>query len=46
MQLFFNRTIAIALLTALAIFVGVRGLVPALTKIDSDFPNYFTALKS
>src|SRR5882724_2791278 len=45
MQLFFNRTIAIALLTALAIFVGVRGLVPALTKIDSDFPNYFTAAK-
>jgi hypothetical protein len=36
---------AAALLIALASLVLVRGVVPALTRIDSDFPNYFTAAR-
>jgi hypothetical protein len=36
---------AAALLIALAGFVLVRGVVPALTTLDSDFPNYFAAAR-
>jgi hypothetical protein len=43
--LFYNRSIAIALFAALVAFVAARGLVPAMSKIDSDFPGYFTAAK-
>ncbi len=34
-----------ALLIALGIGVLVRGVGPALTRIDTDFPNYFTAAR-
>jgi hypothetical protein len=40
-----RRPAAILLLIALAAFVTVRGVVPALSRIDTDFPNYFTAAK-
>jgi hypothetical protein len=36
---------AAALLVALVSLVLVRGVAPALTTIDSDFPNYFTAAR-
>jgi hypothetical protein len=36
---------ALALLIALAGFILVRGVVPAFTALDSDFPNYFTAAR-
>jgi hypothetical protein len=45
MHLFFNRTVAIVLFAILAFFLTVRGFVPAMSKIDSDFPGYFTAAK-
>ena len=45
MQLFHNQSVAIALFAALASVLVVRGIVPAMSKIDSDFPGYFTAAK-
>jgi len=45
MTVFPNRVVALLLLTALAANVVVRGIVPASTRITSDFPNYFTAAK-
>jgi hypothetical protein len=45
MQLFFNRPTAILLLIALTALVCVRGIVPGLSRIDTDFPNYFTAAR-
>jgi hypothetical protein len=44
-QLFLKRPAAILLFIALALVVVARGIVPALSKIDTDFPNYFTAAK-
>jgi Glycosyltransferase family 87 len=41
----FNRLAAVVLLMALTTFVSLRGLVPALHGIDTDFPNYFTAAR-
>lgn len=34
-----------ALLVALVTFECLRGLVPALSRVDTDFPNYLTAAK-
>jgi Glycosyltransferase family 87 len=45
MHLFFKRPVALLLLAALAFVLAARGIVPALSKIDTDFPNYFTAAK-
>src|ERR1700724_1287496 len=45
MQVLFNRPVAILLFIALALVLVVRGILPALSKIDTDFPNYFTAAK-
>jgi Glycosyltransferase family 87 len=45
MHLFFKRPVALLLFAALAFFLAARGMVPAMTKIDTDFPNYFTAAK-
>jgi hypothetical protein len=45
MHLFLNRPVAILLFAALAFVLTVRGLVPAMSRIDSDFPGYFTAAK-
>lgn len=40
-----RRPIALVLLMALITFECVRGLVPAWSRIDTDFPNYLTAAK-
>jgi hypothetical protein len=45
MQLYFRQLITLLLLVGLGIVVGTRGIVPAVTKVDTDFPNYFTAAK-
>jgi hypothetical protein len=45
MRLFYNRSLAIVLFAALAAVLIARGIVPAMSKIDSDFPGYFTAAK-
>jgi low affinity Fe/Cu permease len=45
MELFFKRPVAILLFIALVLILVARGIVPALSKIDTDFPNYFTAAK-
>jgi hypothetical protein len=45
MHLFFKRPVALLLFAALAFFLAARGMVPAMTKMDTDFPNYFTAAK-
>jgi hypothetical protein len=45
MQPHWKRLAGILLFVALAIFVVVRGVVPAVTRIDTDFPNYFTAAR-
>jgi hypothetical protein len=43
MPVFPNRPLAAVLLAALAAHVLVRGIVPASTRVDTDFPSYFTA---
>jgi hypothetical protein len=45
MHLFLKRPVALLLFVTLAFVLAVRGIVPALSKIDTDFPNYFTAAK-
>src|SRR6202048_3099001 len=45
MHLFIKRPVALVLFVALAFVLAARGMVPAMSKIDSDFPNYFTAAK-
>jgi hypothetical protein len=45
MHLPFKRPVALLLFVSLAFFLAARGIVPALSKIDTDFPNYFTAAK-
>lgn len=45
MHLFFKRPVALLLFVALALVLAARGIVPALSKTDTDFPNYFTAAK-
>jgi Glycosyltransferase family 87 len=45
MRLFWNRPATILALIGLAAFVFLRGIVPALSKLDADFPGYFTAAK-
>jgi Glycosyltransferase family 87 len=45
MRLFYNRSVAIVLFAVLAAVLIARGIVPAMSKIDSDFPGYFTAAK-
>jgi hypothetical protein len=40
-----KRLPAFALLIALVTFECVRGVMPALSRIDTDFPNYLTAAK-
>jgi Glycosyltransferase family 87 len=40
-----KRVVTLLLLIALTIMFVVRGFVPAFTRIDSDFPSYFTAAK-
>jgi Glycosyltransferase family 87 len=45
MQPHWKRVAGILLFLALAIMVVVRGVVPAVSRIDTDFPNYFTAAR-
>ena len=45
MYLLFKRPVALLLLVALTVILVARGIVPALSKVDTDFPNYFTAAK-
>jgi hypothetical protein len=45
MQLYFRQPIAILLLAGLGIILAIRGIVPAISQVDTDFPNYFTAAK-
>jgi hypothetical protein len=45
MQPHWKRLVGVLLFLALAIIVVVRGVVPAVTRIDTDFPNYFVAAK-
>jgi hypothetical protein len=45
MELFFKRPVAILLFIPLVLVLVARGIVPALSKMDTDFPNYFTAAK-
>jgi len=45
MRLFLNRYIVYALLVPALAFFLWRGFFPALTHIDTDFPNYYTAGK-
>jgi hypothetical protein len=43
--MFFKPPVAILLFIALAMVLIARGIVPAMSTIDTDFPNYFTAAK-
>jgi hypothetical protein len=45
MYLLFKRPAALLLFVALTLVLAARGVVPALSKVDTDFPNYFTAAK-
>jgi hypothetical protein len=45
LQVFPRRAVALVLLGMLTTFVVVRGIVPALTRVDSDFPGYLTAAR-
>src|SRR6267142_5196678 len=45
MHLPFKRPVALLLFVSLAFVLAARGIVPALSKIDTDFPNYLTAAK-
>ncbi len=40
-----RRPAMIALLAVLVLLCVMRGVIPALSKIDSDFPNYITSAK-
>ncbi len=40
-----NPFVLYGLVTLLGVFLVYRGVLPALTRIDSDFPNYYTAAK-
>jgi len=45
MQLFLTRPAAILLCAVLIVILAARGIVPAMSQVDTDFPNYFTAAK-
>jgi Glycosyltransferase family 87 len=45
MCLLLRRPAALLILVALMLVLAVRGILPALSKVDTDFPNYFTAAK-
>jgi len=45
MHLLLRRTVALFLFVALTLVLAARGIVPAFSKVDTDFPNYFTAAK-
>src|SRR5580700_8534600 len=45
MCLLLRRTAPPLFLVALTLILAVRGIVPAWSAVDTDFPNYFTAAK-
>jgi Glycosyltransferase family 87 len=45
MHTFFKRRAAFLVLGALGFILVARGIVPAMSKMDTDFPNYFAAAK-
>ncbi|HEY2465640.1 MAG TPA: glycosyltransferase family 87 protein [Steroidobacteraceae bacterium] len=45
MSRFFRGTWTALILVALAAYVLVKGIVPALSAIDADFPGYFTSAR-
>jgi Glycosyltransferase family 87 len=45
MSLFFSRAWSILMLVGLAGYLFTKGVVPALSQIDADFPGYFTAAR-
>ena len=45
MQSHWKPLAGVVLLVALGITVVVRGVVPAVSRVDTDFPNYLTAAK-
>src|ERR1700722_7214874 len=45
MYLLLRRPAAMLLFVALTLVLVARGIVPAVSKVDTDFPNYFTAAK-
>jgi hypothetical protein len=45
MKVSVRRPATILLLIAYTVLLVTRGIVPAMSRIDSDFPNYFTAAK-
>ncbi len=45
MNSFFSRAWTILMLLGVAAYVFHKGVVPALSQIDSDFPGYFTAAR-
>jgi len=45
MNSFFSRAWTTLMLVGLAAFVSSKGVVPALSGIDADFPGYFTAAR-
>jgi hypothetical protein len=45
MYLLLRRPAALLLFVALTLVLAARGIAPALSKVDTDFPNYFTAAK-
>jgi len=42
---FLNRAVACVLFLALTVYMLPRAVVPAMSRIDTDFPNYLTAAK-
>ena len=38
-----KRNVLLVLLVPLSIFIVFRGIIPGLTKMDTDFPNYYAA---
>src|SRR5271156_4617242 len=45
MYLLLRRSAALLLFVALILLLAARGIVPASSKDETDFPNYFTAAK-
>jgi len=41
----FPKPVALVLFVTLGALVGARGVVPAMSRLTSDFPSYFTAAK-
>ena len=40
-----RQTLAVLLAAGLALLLWVRGIVPAVSRVDTDFPNYLTAAR-